>query len=275
MRELAVQIEATSACVRSAWSLQPRVGIILGTGLGGFSQTITDQVTIPYREVPHFPESTALGHRGALVCGTLGPVPVIAMDGRFHLYEGYTPQAATLPIRMMKHLGVQLLIISNAAGGLNPRYASGDVMLIEDQINLTWKNPLWGKNDDRLGPRFPDMSSPFRRDLIDVAMSIARVERFDCHRGVYAALTGPTYETRAEYRMLRTLGADVVGMSTVHEVLVAAHTGLDVVGISAVTNLCRPDTLESTSGAEVKSAAERAEPKMRSIVNGLVAAIHS
>ena len=270
MLELADQIQTVTEAIASRWSHAPRVGIILGTGLGGFANQIAADVVIPYGELPHFPTSTAIGHKGQLICGRLEDVPVIAMQGRFHLYEGYSPKLATLPVRVMKQLGAELLIVSNASGGLNPSYASGDVMVLEDQINFMFRNPLMGINDDNLGPRFPDMCRPYDRELMDQATSIARREGFSVHTGVYAALTGPTYETRSEYRMLRRLGADVVGMSTVPETIVAIHSGMSVLGLSAVTNLCRPDTLEQTSGHEVQAAGEKAEPKMRAIVCGIV-----
>lgn len=270
MLELASQIDSITNFITSRWAESPRVGIILGTGLGGFAEQISAESIIPYEHIPHFPKSTAIGHKGQLVCGRLGSIPVVAMQGRFHLYEGYSPKLATLPVRVMRRLGAELLIVSNASGGLNPAYASGDVMVIEDQMNLMFRNPLIGINDDQLGPRFPDMCQPYDFELVDRAMQIGRENDFICHRGVYAALSGPTYETRAEYRMMRKLGADVVGMSTVPETLVAVHEGMRVLGLSAVTNLCRPDTLESTDGHEVKTAAETAEPKMRRIVSGVV-----
>jgi len=273
MQNVADQTASAAEFIRSKWQTTPRVAIILGSGLGSFADSLTVEASIPYTAIPHFPSSTAMGHRGQLVCGRLADVPVVAMQGRFHLYEGYSAQQATLPVRVMHHLGAELLIVSNASGGLNPAFGSGDVMLIEDQINLTWKNPLIGPNDDRLGPRFPDMSSPYDPELLSQAANAARRNGFDCHLGVYAAFTGPTYETRAEYRMLRHLGADVVGMSTVIETIVARHIGMRVLGLSAVTNLCRPDTLESTSGQEVIAAAELAEPRMRTLVSAVVSGL--
>lgn len=270
MLKLAAEIESSTQFITAQWSRTPRVGLILGTGLGRFAEQIEPAATIAYEQIPNFPASTAIGHKGQLICGTLGSVPVMAMQGRFHLYEGYSPQQATLPVRVMRHMGAELLVVSNASGGLNPEYESGDVMVIEDHINMMFRNPLVGVNDDNLGPRFPDMCWPYDRTLIDESLAIARRHSFRCHQGVYAALSGPTYETRAEYRMMRTLGADVVGMSTVPEAIVAVHAGMRVFGLSAVTNLCRPDTLESTTGEEVKEAAERAEPKMRVIVREIV-----
>ena len=270
MPGLANLIRDAAHFIGSRWSEKPQVGIILGTGLGNLADHLDIQSEIPYEKIPNFPVSTAIGHRGQLVCGELCSVPVIAMQGRFHLYEGYSPQQATLPVRVMRELGAELLIISNASGGLNPAFASGDVMMIDDQINLMFRNPLIGPNDDDLGPRFPDMSTPYDPALVDLTLEAARRQGIPCHRGIYAALSGPTYETRAEYRMVRRLGADVVGMSTVPETIVAAHAGMKVLGLSAVTNLCRPDRLESTSGHEVKAAAEVAEPRMRRLVEVVV-----
>ena len=271
MHYLAAEIDSAADFIQKQWPTRPRVGIILGTGLGRFAEHIIADAEIPFSSIPSFSSSTAIGHKGQLVCGRLGSVSIIAMQGRFHLYEGYSSQTSTLPVRVMKRIGVELLIVSNASGGLNPVFASGDVMAIEDHINLMWQNPLIGINDNNLGPRFPDMCQPYDRDLIQLAIEAGRANGFTCHRGVYAAMSGPTYETRAEYRMLRQMGADVVGMSTVPETIVAVHAGLRVLGLSAVTNLCRPDTLESTSGYEVKTAAERAEPKLRQIVKTIVA----
>ena len=192
------------------------------------------------------------------------------MDGRFHLYEGYSASEVAFPLRVMRQLGTEVVIVSNASGGLHPGFNSGDVMVIEDHINFMWRNPLIGVNDEKLGPRFPDMCEPYDRHLAEYAVVAARQAGFSCHQGIYAAMKGPTYETRAEYRMLRRLGADAVGMSTVPETLVAVHAGMRVLGLSAITNLCRPDALESTSGGMVQSAAERAEPCMRQIVEGVV-----
>lgn len=271
MLHLAAQIDAAAKQIAKHWPLKPRVGIVLGTGLGNFAKRINEAVEIPYEDIPHFPRTTAIGHHGQLVCGLVESKPVMAMQGRFHLYEGYSATQATLPIRVMRQLGCELLIVSNASGGLNAAFQSGEVMVVEDHINLMWQNPLIGINDDQLGPRFPDMSSPYDPTLVNNALAAARTNGFECHQGVYAAFSGPTYETRAEYRALRYLGADVVGMSTVPETIVAVHAGMRVLGLSVVTNLCRPDTLESTDGHEVKAAAEVAEPKMRRIVNAIVA----
>jgi purine-nucleoside phosphorylase len=273
MLDLLDKIAEAAAAVRRRWERTPRVGIILGTGLGNFAGQISADVKIGYEAIPHFPRSTAIGHKGQLVCGTLLGVPVVAMEGRFHLYEGYTAAQVTLPVRVMKHLGIELLIVSNASGGMNPRYRSGDIMVIEDHINLMSVNPLIGINDDRLGPRFPDMCAPYDRALIELSLEIARRENFVTHTGPYVGLSGPNYETRAEYRFLRRIGGDVVGMSTVPEVIVAAHMGLRVLALSTVTNMCLPDAIRASSGAEVVAMAQAAEEKLRKIVLGVVGAL--
>lgn len=270
MLDLAAEIESAADRILERWSRPPRVGIILGTGLGSFCEGISVEADLSFADIPAFPDSTSIGHEGRLVCGRLCDVPVVTMQGRIHCYEGHSHQVATLPIRVMKRLGIELLIVSNASGGLNPLFQSGDVMVIEDQINLMWQNPLIGINDGRLGPRYPDMCQPYDPLLVERAITAGNAGGFACHRGVYAAMTGPSYETRAEYRMLRRIGADVVGMSTVPETIVAVHAGLPVLGLSAVTNLCRPDTLESTSGWAVSTAAERAEPKIRHVIMTIV-----
>lgn len=244
---------------------------MLGSGLGNFASQVADPVQIPYEEIPHFPASSkVIGHHGQLVCGTIDDVPVMTMQGRFHLYEGHSAALATLPIRVMKQMGVELLFVSNASGGLNPGYKSGEIMIIEDHINLMFANPLFGVNDDRLGDRFPDMSSPYDPGLVENAAQIARQNGFVAHRGVYAALLGPTYETRAEYRLLRQLGADVAGMSTVPEVITGVHAKLRILALSVVTNVCQPDTLGETDGQEVVDAAAAAEPNLTTIVRGIL-----
>jgi purine-nucleoside phosphorylase len=270
MLHLFGQINESARFVRDAWNRRPKAGIILGSGLGSVGDAIEIDAAIDYGDVPHFLRSTAVGHRGRLLCGRLAGVPVVAMQGRFHCYEGYSAQRATFPVRVMKALGAELLIVSNAAGGLNPNFAAGDVMVIEDHINLLNRNPLVGVNDDRLGPRFPDMSAPYDRRLGDRALAIARSRDFVCHRGVYIAMLGPTYETRAEIRMLRFLGGDAVGMSTVPEAIVAAHAGMRVLGLSTITNVCSPDVPHTTSGEEVVATAETARDKLRAIVTGIV-----
>jgi purine-nucleoside phosphorylase len=242
----------------------------LGTGLGSVAGHIHAEATIDYASIPHFPRSTAIGHTGQLVCGHLDGAAIVAMEGRFHAYEGYSFAQITFPVRVMRALGAELLIVSNACGGMNPQFTQGDIMVIEDHINLMNGNPLFGVNDDRLGPRFPDMIAPYDRKLIDRALEIARQENFAAHKGVYVAVAGPNLETRAEYRFLRLIGADVVGMSTVPEVLVAVHAGMRVLGLSIVTDMCLPDALKPVDIEEILATAARAEPKLRKIVLGIV-----
>lgn len=260
------KITAAATFIAGMWSLKPKAGVILGSGLGGATAAITDRVVIPYDQIPHVARSTAHGHSGQLVCGMLEGVPVVVMEGRQHAYEGYPLQQITFPVRVLQRLGAELLIVTNACGGLNPQFRSGDLMVIEDHINLLGDNPLIGINDERLGPRFPDMSAPYTPALIDDALAVARRENFVAHRGVYVAVTGPNLETRAEYRFLRTIGADVVGMSTVPEVLVAVHAGLRVLGISVITDMCLPDALEVATVEHILATARSAEPKLRSII---------
>jgi purine-nucleoside phosphorylase len=270
MLHLAAQIQQAAATIRQQWARAPRVGIILGTGIGPLAQQIECEASIEYDAVPHFLRSTATGHRGRLVCGLLAGVPVLAMEGRFHAYEGYNLQQATLPVRVMKALGAELLIVTSACGGMNPHFATGDIMLIDDHINLMGDNPLIGVNDDELGPRFPDMSRPYDPVLIERALEIARRENFAAHKGVFVAVSGPNLETRAEYRFLRMIGADAVGMSTVPEVIVAVHCGLRVLGCSIVTDMCLPDALKPADVAEIVAIANRAEPKLRKIILGIL-----
>jgi purine-nucleoside phosphorylase len=253
------QVQQAAQAIRSRWEGQPRVGIILGTGLGGLAEEIRRGAVIPYGDVPHFPTSTVLSHAGRLVCGELAGKTVVAMEGRFHFYEGYSLKQITLPVRVMKALGCEVLIVSNACGGMNPQHAKGDLMVIEDHINLLGDNPLIGKNDDRLGPRFPDMCWPYDRELLALARRIALEEKIVCHQGVFVAVSGPNLETRAEYRFLRGIGADVVGMSTVPEVIVAVHCGLRVLGFSIITDMCLPDALEPALVEEILATANEAE----------------
>lgn len=271
MHELVSHIAQATAVIQQQWTRKPRAGIILGTGLGSVAAQIETEAVFPYEAIPHFPRSTSIGHTGQLVCGRIDGLPVVAMEGRFHVYEGYSYHQVTFPVRVMRALGADLLIVSNACGGMNPQYAQGDIVVIEDHINLMSGNPLIGVNDDRLGPRFPDMLAPYDRRLIDRALSIARREDFAAHKGVYVAVTGPNLETRAEYRFLRQIGADVVGMSTVPEVLVAVHSGMRTLGLSIVTDLCLPDALKPANIDEILAAAAGAEPKLRKIVLGILA----
>lgn len=270
MAELFDQIQQATQAIRAKWAGQPVAGIILGTGLGGLVEEIQPEAVFPYGDVPHFPTSTAPSHKGQLVCGKLGTKTVVAMEGRFHYYEGYAPQQITLPVRVMKALGCATLIISNACGGLNPQYSKGDIMLIEDHIGLFMENPLRGPNDERLGLRFPDMCEPYNKELLRRAREIAREEKIACQQGVFVAVPGPNLETRAEYRFLRQIGADVVGMSTVPEIIVAVHAGLKSLGLSIVTDLCLPDALEPVNLADIIATANTAEKKMRVLVRRVV-----
>lgn len=263
-------IQEAAAAVRKVWGGSPAVGIVLGTGLGKFADEIGDRTEIPYEQIPHFPRSTAPSHKGRLVCGTLGGKTVVAMEGRFHLYEGYTAQQVTFPVRVMKALGCGVLICSNACGGLNPQYQSGDIMLIEDHINLLGANPLVGPNDDRLGERFPDMCHAYDRELLALAKTVAIDEKLNVQQGVYAAVVGPCLETRAEYRALRTIGADVIGMSTIPEVIVGVHSKMRNLGLSVVTDMCLADALKPVSLAEILHTANEAEPKLRALVRRIV-----
>jgi purine-nucleoside phosphorylase len=267
------QVQEAAQAIRSRWPRTPRAGIILGTGLGGLVGEMESEATIPYGQVPHFPVSTAPGHAGQLVCGVLAGKPVVVMEGRLHFYEGYSLAQITLPVRVMKALGCEVLIVSNACGGLNPQYGKGDLMVIEDHIGLFLENPLRGPNDDRLGPRFPDMCAPYDRELITLARRIALEEKIVAHQGVFVAVPGPNLETRAEYRFLRQIGADAVGMSTVPEVIVAVHCGLRNLGLSIVTDMCLPDALEPVNLAEIIATANAAEKHLRALVRRVVEAL--
>ena len=240
----------------------PIVGIILGTGLGGITEKIEVELRVPYEEIPHFTVSTIEGHRGTLVFGTLADKMVVAMEGRFHLYEGYTPEEVTFPVRVMSKLGVQYLFISSAAGGLDPAFTPGDLMIVTDHINFTGTNPLLGPNLETLGPRFPDMSEVYDRALINTAKKEAASIGIPLKEGVYIGVLGPSLETPAETRFLRMAGADAVGMSTVSEVIVGVHCGLKILLIVAITNVNIPDAMEKTSLEEVISAAEKASPEL-------------
>jgi purine-nucleoside phosphorylase len=228
------------------------------------------EAAIDYAEIPHFLKSTATSHRGRLVCGMLCGLPVMAMEGRFHMYEGYPLKEITLPVRIMKALGAELLLVSNACGGMNPLYKAGDIMLIDDHINLLGDNPLIGINDDRLGPRFPDMSAPYDAELIEAALRVARKNDIVAHRGVFVAVAGPNLETRAEYRFLRMIGADVVGMSTVPEVIVAVHSSMRCIGFSVITDMCLPDALEAADVSKIIAIANDAEPRLTALVTGVL-----
>jgi len=249
---------------------RPDFGIILGTGLGALAEGIRAEARVPYDRVPHFARSTVASHKGDLILGVLEGRNVIAMEGRFHFYEGYSMEQITFPVRVMRALGARALIVSNAAGGLNPAYARGDLMLIDDHINLMGASPLVGPNDDALGPRFPDMCRPYDADFLRAAAEAAAAENMTVRRGVYAALTGPNLETRAEYRYLRTIGTDAVGMSTVPEVIVGVHAGLRILGVSIITDLCIPEELKPVNIQEIIAVARQAEPRMAALLRGFL-----
>ncbi len=270
MAELYDQIQEAKKTIQARWKGNPQVGIILGTGLGGLVEEIETEAALNYGDIPHFPVSTAPGHAGRLVCGRLAGKSVVAMEGRFHFYEGYSLQQITLPVRVMKALGCDILIVSNACGAMNPQFAKGELMMIEDHINLLGANPLIGKNDERLGPRFPDMHCPYDRPLLALARRIALEEKIVLHQGVFVAVAGPNLETRAEYRFLRFIGADVVGMSTVPEVLVGVHSGMRNVGISVITDMGLPDALGPVDIDDIIATANAAEKKLRVLVRRLV-----
>jgi purine-nucleoside phosphorylase len=267
------QVQEAAATIRAKWSATPSVGIVLGTGLGKLAEDIRAEAVFPYESVPHMPRATAPSHKGQLVCGTLEGKSVVAMEGRFHFYEGYSLQQVTFPVRVMKALGCDVLIVSNACGGMNPQYDKGDLMLIEDHINLLGDNPLIGPNDDRLGERFPDMCFPYDRELLALGRRIALEERIVCHQGVFVAVAGPNLETRAEYRFLRMIGADVVGMSTVPEVIVGVHGKMRIMGVSVVTDMCLPDALEPVSIPEIIAVATEAEKKLGVLVRRVIASL--
>jgi len=251
---------------------EPDAGIILGTGLGGLVNEISIEKQLMYANIPDFPISTLEFHSGKLIFGTLAGVKVVAMQGRLHYYEGYTMKQITFPVRVMKMLGIKTLFVSNASGSLNPDFKKGELMAIADHINLQGDNPLLGRNEDELGPRFPDMSEPYNRILIEKALKIANANNIICHKGVYVAVTGPNLETKAEYRYLRTIGGDAVGMSTVPEVIVATHMGLPVFAISVLTDEGFPEVLQPVSVEEILEVAREAEPKMTKILKELIAA---
>ncbi len=263
-------IQEAVATIRARWSKQADVGIILGTGLGALADRISADATIPYEEISHFARSTVEFHAGRLILGSLEGKTVVAMQGRFHYYEGFSPKQIIFPVRVMRALGAETLIVSNACGGLNPQFRAGDLMLIEDHINLQGANPLIGPNDDRLGPRFPDMIEPYSRCLLELAQDTALSKGIATHTGVYVAVAGPNLETRAEYRFLRAIGADAVGMSTVPEVLAAVHMSMRVLGISCVTDMGLPDALEPANLQRILENAAKAEPKMNEIICGVL-----
>lgn len=270
MAQLAIQITEAAAAVRENWDGVPRVGLILGTGLGGLADQIQQDAVIHYSEIPHFPESTVESHAGQLVCGSLSGVPIVAMEGRFHFYEGYSMKQVTFPVRVMKELGIEILIVTNAAGGMNPEFKLADLMIIDDHINLMGDNPLIGPNDDSLGPRFPDMCEPYDKRLTALALRTADSLGIVAHQGVFVAVSGPNLETRAEYSMLRTLGADVVGMSTVPEVIVANHASLRVLGCSIVTDMCLPNELEPVDLPKILEVAAVGGERLSRLIPALI-----
>lgn len=254
------------AFIRKKTDLRPNYMLILGTGLGQLADEMQIETEISYNEIPHFPVSTVESHAGKLLFGTLGGKDVVAMQGRFHYYEGYSMQQIVFPVRVLKENGADTLFVSNACGGMNTNYKRGDIMLIRDHINFLGDNPLIGPNDDALGPRFPDMSDPYTERLREIAQNVALEEAIPMHQGVYIALSGPMLETKSEYRFLRLLGADVVGMSTVPEVIAAVHMGMDVLGVSVITDECFPDSLQPVNIEEILDAAAMAEPKMTKVI---------
>ena len=274
MSDLIKMISEAADFIKGKTQIKPEIGIILGTGLGGLVKEIDIKDTIPYQDIPHFPVSTVESHAGKLILGHLSGKPVMAMQGRFHYYEGYNMQQVTFPVRVMKALGVGTMIISNACGGVNPAFRSGDIMLISDHINLMGDHPLIGKNHNELGPRFPDMYNLYDMDLQKLAEETALEEKIKLQKGVYLALTGPTLETGAEYRMVRILGADVVGMSTVPEVIVARHSGLKVIGFSIITDMGFPEAMRPVSLEEVIAVAGQAEVKFVKLVKSVTAKIN-
>ncbi len=265
------QISAALQYIGSKYPHQPEIGIVLGSGLGNFSKELYTDISIPYEEIPHFPVATVAGHQGKLIFGTVNGRRVVAMSGRFHFYEGYSPAEVIFPIRVLKALGIHTLLVSNAAGGVNSEFKVGELMIITDHISMAIVNPLVGKNLDELGPRFPDMSQPYSRELIQKATGIADELGIRIKHGVYFGVTGPTFETRAEYRMIKILGADAVGMSTVQEVIAACHMGLKVFAISVITDLGIREEDNIITHQEVLEAAMASEPLLTSILTGLIA----
>ncbi len=267
------QLDETVKFLKKQYKHAPEVGIVLGSGLGNFASEIKVEKEVPYEEIPHFPVSTVVGHSGKLIFGKLSGKTVVAMAGRFHYYEGYSTQEVVFPIRVMKMLGVKLLLLSNAAGGVNTSYKVGDIMIIKDHIGLFTPNPLIGKNVEEFGPRFPDMSEPYKKDLIKKAKEIAVKKNIDLKEGVYVAVTGPTFETKAEYKLIHAVGGDVVGMSTVQECIVANHMGLPVFAVSIVTDIGIREDDNIITHEEVLQAAKEAEPKLAMLFKELIAAV--
>lgn len=269
MQGLWEEIQEAREWLSARWKGTPKVGLILGTGLGGLARQIQVQADFAYSEIPHFPRSTAPSHAGRLLCGTLEGVPLMAMEGRFHYYEGYSLRQVTFPVRVMRALGADTLLLTSAVGGMNPQYRLADIAILDDHINLMPDNPLRGINDDRLGPRFPDMSQPYRRTLVEAASQTALQLGIAAHRSVLVAVPGPNLETRAEYRMLRLVGADVVGMSTVPECIAALHGGMQVAAFSVVTDMCLPDALEPAEIERIIAVANEGGQKLERLLLAL------
>ena len=264
------KVQETVAFIQNKTNFTPEYGVILGSGLGSFVEEITVTFTLPYTEIPNFPVSTVVGHKGALLFGTIGDKKVVAMQGRFHYYEGYDMKQVTFPVRVMNYLGVSKLIVSNASGGVNSSFQVGDVMLIKDHINMFPEHPLRGANDERFGPRFVNMSEPYSLAMMEKAKAIAKEMKFDLKVGVYLGLQGPTFETLAEYKMVKAVGADCVGMSTVPEVIVAKHMNMDCLGISVITDMVDEENIEEVNHEEVLEAAKKAEPFVRNLIKNVI-----
>lgn len=268
------KLSEATAYLKPFATANPKVGVVLGSGLGNFTKEIIVEKEIPYTDIPHFPVSTVEGHHGKLIFGTIAGKPIIAMAGRFHFYEGYSPEAVVFPIRIMKFLGVETLLLSNAAGGVNPSFKVGDLMIITDHISFATINPLLGKNDDRLGPRFPDMSEPYKKELVQQAKQIAERLDINVKEGVYFGVTGPTFETRAEYKLIHVLGGSAVGMSTVQEVIAAAHMGMQVFAMSVITDIGIREEENTITHQEVLEAAHAAEPRFSAIFRELILSLN-
>ena len=264
------KVQETVSYIKGKINFSPEYGVILGSGLGGFTKEIAVDYVLPYDEIPNFPISTVQGHKGALVFGSIGSKKVVAMQGRFHFYEGYSMKEVTFPVRVMKYLGIEKLIVSNASGGVNSNYKVGSIVIIKDHINFLPEHPLRGTNDERFGPRFVNMSQPYSVEMIAKAKSIAQELNIEIHDGIYLGLQGPTFETMAEYRMVKILGADCVGMSTVPEVIVARHMDLETFGVSVITDMANDESILNVSHDEVLQAAKSAEPNLRKLVKELI-----
>jgi len=268
--DLLMKLDQAARFIRQRSQLHPAAGIVLGTGLGALAGKVKADAVIPYKEIPNFPVSTVESHAGKLILGTLAGKPVAVLQGRFHLYEGYSAAEVAFPVRVLGHLGSSCLVVTNAAGGLNPVYAKGDMVLIEDHINFMGSGPLTGANDERVGPRFPDMCRPYSSRLAGVAMDAARELQLRLHRGVYIGVLGPNLETRAEYRMMRAWGADLVGMSSIPEVIAAVHMGIETLALSVVTDVCDPDHLEPVNIKEIIRVANEAGPRLDQLIEAVL-----